>query len=419
MGHKEELRVADSPSSGGDKMPKQTRFKTDYPGVYFVEGKKWDDPSKAEKIYYIFYRKDGKKVEEKAGRQHKDAMTPARANNIRSDRIRGKKPTNKERRLVEKEAKEAQRNQWTIDRLWEEYKKQNAGNEKTRATDDNRYKNHIKPVLGSKEPPELRPLDVERLKKKLKKKNPEIADATVANTLEVLRRIVNFGVNMQLTPPISFKIKLPKLNNEKTENLTENQLARLHKALDEEENLAVATAVRLALSTGMRRGEIFKLKWKDIDFERGFITLVDPKGGKDEKIQMNEKAREILENYPRSGSPYVFPSSNDPAKPRVDMNKTLTKIKKKAKLPKDFRMFHGQRHTFASKAAEAGYDLHRIGKLLGHKSSQMTQRYAHLRDEALKQTSNEVANAIFKEAAPAKQANEKASDLRDLPLVKG
>jgi hypothetical protein len=69
-------------------MPnKVERIKTNYPGVYYIMSKATD--GRPEKIYYIFYRKGGKQIEEKAGRQFQNDMTPARAARIRAQRIEG------------------------------------------------------------------------------------------------------------------------------------------------------------------------------------------------------------------------------------------------------------------------------------------------------------------------------------------
>ena len=59
-------------------MAKQERGSTDYPGVYYIMGKEVGT-GRPERIYYIFYRKNGKQIEEKAGRAGKDAMTAAKA----------------------------------------------------------------------------------------------------------------------------------------------------------------------------------------------------------------------------------------------------------------------------------------------------------------------------------------------------
>ena len=58
----------------------------------------------------------------------------------------------------------------------------------------------------------------------------------------------------------------------------------------------------------MRRGEVFKLKWEDVDFDRGFIHIRQPKGGKDQSIPLNRVAREVLQAHDRI-SDFVFPGA--------------------------------------------------------------------------------------------------------------
>ena len=73
----------------------------------------------------------------------------------------------------------------------------------------------------------------------------------------------------------------------------------------------------------------------------------------------------------------------------------MRRIKKKAELPEDFRMLHGLRHVYASHLASSGkVDLYTLQKLLTHKSPLMTQRYAHLRNEALMDASNVISEII-------------------------
>jgi integrase len=128
-------------------------------------------------------------------------------------------------------------------------------------------------------------LDVDRLRLKLQRKGKRTQAARI---LELLRRTVNFGVKRGICPPLPFKIQIPKLNNQTTEDLAPDQLKRLLNALDADEDQRVANIMRIALYTGMRRGEILNLKWSDIDTERGFITLRDPKGGSDQKIPLSK-----------------------------------------------------------------------------------------------------------------------------------
>jgi integrase len=366
---------------GSAAMASMKRIKTKYPGVLYIEG--ISSSGKPERIYYIRYRKDGKQVEEKAGRQFQDDMTPARANALRADRIQGRDLSNDERR------QEALQEKWTLNRLWEEYKVRNPGL-KGMVTDQNRYQNHIRPVLGLKEPAELSTFDVDRLRLRLLK---EHRPGTVKNVLELLRRIINFGVKKHLCHGVPFVIEMPRVNNIKTEDLTPDELSRLWQAIEEETNLDAANFMRMVLFTGMRRGELFKLQWEDVDFERGFIHILDPKGGPDQVIPLNPSARELLEAQPKTESPYVFPGRNGGK--RVDIKKSVNRIKERAGLPKEFRALHGLRHVYASMLASSGQvDLYTLQKLLTHKSPTMTQRYAHLRDEALRKASDLAGNLI-------------------------
>lgn len=368
-------------------MPALKRFKTNYPGVFYVQGTS-PATGKPEKIFYIRYRKAGKMIEEKAGRQFIDDMTPARAARIRAERMEGKRPTRQEGREQQEAVKKAEAERQTFDRLWQEYKSRNPGL-KGMVTDENRYGKHLKPLFGGKEPQALTPFEVDRLRLTMLKTHKP---GTVKNTLELLRRLINFGVKKHLCQAPPFIIEMPKTHSLKTEDLTTEQLSRLLEAISESTNIQAAAFMKMALFTGMRRGELFRLQWADIDFERGFIHLRSPKGGADQKIPLNPAAREVLENHSRI-SEYVFPGRD--GKKRVDITKQVNRIKEAAGIPKEFRALHGLRHVYASMLASSGQvDLYTLQKLLTHKSAAMTQRYAHLRDETLRRASGLAGDLI-------------------------
>lgn len=92
-------------------------------------------------------------------------------------------------------------------------------------------------------------------------------------------------------------------------------------------------------------------------------------------------------------SEYVFPGKDGRSR-MIDMNKQVNAIKAAAGLPKDFRPLHGLRHTFASVAVSNSVPLSHVQKLLTHKDPTLTQRYAHLEDEALKNAANMVGNFL-------------------------
>lgn len=362
-------------------MPAKKRFKTKYPGVYFIEGNAVGR-SGPEKIYYIRYKRDGKLVEEKAGRQFKDDMTPAKASGIRSKRIEGKQLSNVKRR-------ESNISKVTIQRLADQYFTLKENN-KAKGVDLGRYNKYLKAPFGNKDPETMVKLDTDRLRVKLLK---TLSPQTTKHILALLKRIINFGSDRGLCKGMHFKITMPRVDNIKTEDLTKEELGRLLEVLEITSYKTASFMMKLALFTGMRRGELFKLQWSDVDLNRGFIHIREPKGGKSQKIPLNDYARAVFESIPRQDESYIFPARG--GGPRISIARDVRAIANEAGLPPDFRPLHGLRHLYATLLASSGQvDMYTLQKLMTHKSPVMTQRYAHLRDEALKSAANQT-DAIF------------------------
>ena len=121
------------------------------------------------------------------------------------------------------------------------------------------------------------------------------------------------------------------------------------------------------------------------------------KKGKTSNIPMSDEARKILleEKEKHLNHIYVFPGID--GGPRKEMRRVARRVREKAGLDKDFRPMHGLRHTYASKLVSSGVSLATLQKLLTHESPDMTNRYAHLEDEALKRAAK-VVDTIFKES---------------------
>ena len=107
---------------------------------------------------------------------------------------------------------------------------------------------HLKAAFGEKTPPEIGSLDVERVKKKLSKR---LKPATIKNTFALLRRICNFGADQGLCRGLSFKIRMPLVDNFKVEDLSPADFQRLMKALDESDDIQVSNMMRMAMVTGI------------------------------------------------------------------------------------------------------------------------------------------------------------------------
>lgn len=375
-------------------MASQGRVKTTYPGVYYRlavrKGKAGE-----ERVYYIVFKQNGRVIEEKVGRQYADDMTPAKASGIRAERIEGRRASRKEIREAILAAKAEEAAKPTIAKLWEQYQQASPDRKDTK-TDRLRYELHLKPLFEGKTPDEITTLDIDKLRHKLLKtgRSPQ----TVKHVLALLRRIIRFGVKKGLCSspdPSKLHFEMPKVDNQKTENLTSQQLKKYLEALDREPDQDAAAFLRLALTTGMRRGALMALKWSDIDFERNFILLRGEaaKKGRTEKIPISCVAKEVLLKIHKTDSPFVFPGRN--GEQRKDFRKIAVRVKKNAGLPDDFRPLHGLRHAFASFLASSGQvDLYTLQKLLTHSSPQMTQRYAHLADEALQRAASVIDNCL-------------------------
>ncbi len=349
-------------------MPRQTRHSTDFSGVYFVE------LANENKSFFIRYKRNGKSVEERAGRSN-EGWNAEKAWHLRTERM-SKIVFNS---TVFKHNSDLNQVQlWTFSKIFEKYLRLRP-ELKGRENDIYRFKNYLEMDFADITPEALTCGDVERFRHNLENKG--LKPATVRHVLELLRRIANFAVKKNYCSGLSFKIEMPKVENQKTENLSHDQLDKLLQVLDEEQDLQVSNLVRLALYTGMRRGELFELCWSDIDFYDKMITVRSGKKGQYPKIPLNEMAEKILAEHAHVGcsSKFVFPGGS--GKKRTECKRSLLRIRKKAGLPDDFRLLQGLRHVYASMLVSRGnVDLKTLQSLLTQKSPLMTNRYAHLLD---------------------------------------
>ena len=133
--------------------------------------------------------------------------------------------------------------------------------------------------------------------------------------------------------------------------------------------------IDLALYTGMRRGEQFTLRWRDVDLERGILTVRGKTGIR--HIVANSSAKsalELLRSRRREGAEFVCPETQSES--QRDWRRWFERAARAAGV-EDFR-WHDLRHSFASRLVMAGVDIRTVQELLGHKSITMTMRYSHL-----------------------------------------
>ncbi len=363
-------------------MPSKKRTKTKYPGVYFIEGQAASGKG-SEKIYYILYRLNGKQIEEKAGRQYVDDMTPAKAAGIRGQRIEGKELSNTEKR-IEKEREQASR----LDHVFTLYCAASA-HKKSMKDEQSYFKNWIDPFIGKKRLDEIVLLDLERIRKKMTAKGK--APRSIQYIKSIVRQIYNFAAERSLytgaLPTIHF-LKKQKLDNKRQRYLSPEEAGTLLEEIGKVSPTTYRMSL-LSLNTGMRFGEIASLQWQHINTKSRSILIIDPKNGESRTAYMtNETLTMFFEMERGKPGDLVFPSRKDDkmksasktffrAVDRLGLNEGITDPRMKV-------VFHTLRHSCASWLVNAGVEIPTIAKILGHKSLEMTTRYSHVNDTSVK-----------------------------------
>jgi len=161
----------------------------------------------------------------------------------------------------------------------------------------------------------------------------------------------------------------------------------------EEEQRLLATATPwlrelmvFAIYTGMRMGEILELTWAGVDLFRRTVTVFRSKNGERRTIPINTTVLDLVKRKyaarPKT-TDLVFHSESCTALDGSNIRRALTTALDSAKIHN--LHFHDLRHTFATRMVQAGIDLYKVQRLLGHKSPIMTQRYPHHYPESLRE----------------------------------
>lgn len=223
--------------------------------------------------------------------------------------------------------------------------------------------------------------------------------------MEWLRHVVNVAVREgKLASNPVLKLTMYKEPKGKTRFLSMED----EKALLEKLGPVYGPWARLAILTGLRQSEQFRLQWRDVDLERGMLTLLVTKAGGVQYANLNEEATTILRGLDSwQRSKWVFPSEN-PATP-LDVRNFYNRIwlPALAGAEIEWTTWHDLRHTFASRLAMNGHNEGTIAALLRHSTTALVKRYAHLSPSHLKAAVEGVAG--FGKAPAAVRGNQAPS----------
>lgn len=306
------------------------------------------------------------------------------ARGILSDVVRGADPVAAHREI---------RNAPDVAELSQRYLREHAEPKKRSSSvkNDRCYlERHIIPRLGSMKVHEVRPQDIQGLHNSLAE-TPYQANRVLA----LVSKMFSLSVRWDLRPDNPAK-GIEKFGEAKRHRwLSDSELARLTKALDEHPNQIAANAIRLQLLTGARIGELLTAKWDDFDLKRGVWTKPShhTKQKRTEHLPLSSSAIELMTRIRDSNSSQSFVFANPVTKePYRDLRRFWSAVTSSAEL-EDYRI-HDNRHTHASHLVSSGMSLAIVGRLLGHTNPLTTQRYAHLADDPLREAAEIIGRKL-------------------------
>jgi len=281
----------------------------------------------------------------------------------------------------------------------------------------------IVPMLGHIKLKDIKPIHIQRFINALEErdthfdgKKGKLSAATVRRYYTIVQSVLHSAFKLGLigiNPADSDRITLPKIEEETTEIFTEQELSTLLECL-KTEPLQFKLLIHLALNTGCRRGELVGLKWSDIDYKTGILTVSrsnykltgdtkikskSTKTGKSRKIMLPPYCITMLKQYRAQcnktqlllgdkwrGENWIFIQSDGkpmyPSTPTQSFSKFLKRHNLKHK------KFHALRHTSATLLLSNGTNIKNVAARLGHAQIKTTNRYVHAVEQAEREAAN-------------------------------
>lgn len=254
------------------------------------------------------------------------------------------------------------------------------------------FKNHILKDLSNTSMADLKKLDIKRLHNEMitiKNLSPATANKFLIFLSSAYKLANEFELLNSYNPCRG--IKEFELNNQRQIFLTQSQTKRLLNEVNKSSNIHLKYIVPMLLLSGARKREVLDAKWCDFDNINNLWTIPLTKNGKKRILPITKSLQTILNQIPKDKTPYLFASPLT-LKPYISIYQSWNSARTKANL-KEVRM-HDLRHTYASALVNAKCSLYEVQVLLGHSTAKMTQRYAHLSNDALMKAASNASKLL-------------------------
>lgn len=292
----------------------------------------------------------------------------------------------------------------------------------TLATDTSNIQRHIKPLIGDLLANTVTTADVQKLQRDIASGKTALDEktgprgraivrggqGTAARSVALLGAIFSYAIEarkceLRDNPVKGVRLFNRNMGQDRDEAFSQAEMKALGDALAEAEkegvNKRALDAIRLLVLTGCRKNEVLSLRHDYIDWERARIDFPDSKTGR-KHVPLGPPALALLKSIdpvtdPETGeqNPYVFAGKGDIGRV-VNIQKIWNGIRERGKLPS--KRINDLRHSFATTAVGGGGSLYLVGKILGHKQSRTTERYAHAEPDPLKKVASKTSRGIEK-----------------------
>jgi integrase/recombinase XerC len=216
----------------------------------------------------------------------------------------------------------------------------------------------------------------------------KLSNNSYSRLVIVIRSLLSYLYKEKIiSKPLALELKTPRRIDRERECLTDSEIQQIHTYLDKRkeryrgENTRDRLIFMLGINCGLRKSEIAKLNWEDIDFNERKLKILNAKGGKERIVYYSHELEKVILSYSKlsgNSSGALVRGSFGKRITSCPMQRIVRRMYVESGAYRPGLTLHSARHTFASSLRRRGVDLKVIKTLLGHSSLATTDRYLHV-----------------------------------------